>query len=160
MAKKSRKRLFDDLEAWAKRKNSFSINDFLKEKNLSFNEFENLANGKKKFMQIWEEAESQTWENIKNAIFTKSLHKSKIAQYIAEQDAFRDRDPEEVVCELERGQKKLELHLTAIGDIESLRKYGRTNYTINQIDALILCSLERGLIIKKDYEAILAIYND
>jgi len=62
--------------------------------------------------------------------------------------------------ELEGAQIKLELHLTAIGDTESLRKYGRIGCTTNQTEALMLCSLERGMITQKEYEEIMAIDDD
>lgn len=40
MARKSNKALFDELEAWSRRKNLFSVNEFLKEKEISLDEFE------------------------------------------------------------------------------------------------------------------------
>lgn len=160
MVRKSDKILFDELETWSRHKNALSINDFLKPKGIQINEFENLANSSKKFMKIWGQAESQAWENLINALFTKSLSRAKIAEYIKESNICQNRDPEEVMRELEGAQIKLELHLTAIGDTESLRKYGRIGYTTNQTEALMLCSLERGMITQKEYEEIMAIDDD
>jgi Zn-dependent oligopeptidase len=155
MVRKSDKILFDELETWSRHKNALSINDFLKPKGIQINEFENLANSSKKFMKIWGQAESQAWENLINALFTKSLSRAKIAEYIKESNICQNRDPEEVMRELEGAQIKLELHLTAIGDTESLRKYGRIGCTTNQTEALMLCSLERGMITQKEYEEIM-----
>jgi hypothetical protein len=160
MVRKSDKILFDELETWSRHKNALSINDFLKPKGIQINEFENLANSSKKFMKIWGQAESQAWENLINALFTKSLSRAKIAEYIKESNICQNRDPEEVMRELEGAQIKLELHLTAIGDTESLRKYGRIGCTTNQTEALMLCSLERGMITQKEYEEIMAIDDD
>ncbi|MBS0272679.1 MAG: hypothetical protein JSR85_08565 [Proteobacteria bacterium] len=66
-------------------------------------------------------------------------------------------DPEEVIQNLEDGQFKLELYLTAIGDTDSLKKYGRIGLKMNDTEALMRCSLERGLITKETYEQIMAI---
>ena len=52
---------------------------------------------------------------------------------------------------------KLELHLTAIGDTESLRKYGRLGIKIDDADALMLCRLERGTITEEQYREFMAI---
>ena len=156
MAKRSDERLFDDLEAWGQRKDSLLINDFLKEKKLSFDEFERLANSKKKYMKIWGQAESQAWENLLNALFKKSLPRSKIAEYINGSDICQNRDPEVVMHELEGAQIRLELYLTAIGDIKSLKKYGRIGLKMNDTEALMRCSLEHGMITQKDYEEIMA----
>lgn len=138
MTSKKDKALFDELEAWSRKKNSFSVNDFLKEKKIPLDEFERIANGSKRFMKIWGEAEDQAWENLQDALFTKSLPRSKIAEYIKEHDAFQGEDPEEVMCSLERIQARLEIYLTAIGDTESLRKYGRIGCKTNQMDAFML----------------------
>ena len=129
---KNNKALFDELEIWSRQKNAFSINDFLKQKSIQINEFENMANSSKKFMKMWGKAESQAWENVLNALFTKSLSRSQIAKYIKESDIAKTEIPEEVMRELERTQAMLELHLTAIGDTESLRKYGRIGCNFNR----------------------------
>ena len=100
MAKQSGKKLFEELEAWGRRKDSFSINDFLKEKKLSMDELKDLANNRKKFLEIWEDVESHIWANIKRALFTKRLPRIRIAQYIEEREAFQGRDPEEVIQSL------------------------------------------------------------
>lgn len=71
------KALFDELEIWSRQKDAFSINDFLKQKSIQINEFENIANSSKKFMKAWGQAESQAWENVINSLFTKSLPRSK-----------------------------------------------------------------------------------
>lgn len=160
MVRKCDKTLFADLEAWSSQKNSFSINDFLKQKGIQINDLENIANSSKKFMKIWGQAESQAWDNVLTALFTKSLPKSKIAEYIRESDVCQNRDPEEIMRELEMAQARLELHLIAIGDTESLRKYGRISRKVDQIEALMQCSLERGMITKKNYEEIMAIDDD
>ena len=75
-------------------------------------------------------------------------------------DVCQNRDPEEIMRELEMAQARLELHLIAIGDTESLRKYGRISRKVDQIEALMQCSLERGMITKKNYEEIMAIDDD
>ena len=152
------KKLFQELETWSRKKNSFSVNDFLKEKEISQNEFEQIANGSKKFMKIWGRAESQAWENVLDALFTKSLPRSRIAEYIKESDAFEGEDPEDVMQSLESMQLKLELHLTALGDTKSLRKYGRIGIgKMNDFDALMLCSLQRGMITEDQYREFVAI---
>ncbi|MGK5594255.1 MAG: hypothetical protein ACSNEK_02730 [Parachlamydiaceae bacterium] len=160
MIRKCDKALFDDLKACGRTKSAFSVNEFLKKKGIQINEFENIANSSKKFMKIWGQVESQTWDNLINALFTKSLPRAKIAKYIKESDICQNRDPEDVMRELEGAQIKLELHLTAMGDTESLRKYGRIGCTTNQTEALMLCSLERGMITKKEYEEIMATHDD
>lgn len=145
MVKQSDKRLFDDLEAWSRRKDSFSINDFLRENKLSFNDFERLANSNRKFMKIWGEAESQSWENVKNALFNKSQPKSKITKYIEEREVFQDSDPEEVIQSLERCKAKIDLYQKAMnGDFA----------------AIMQCSLERGMITQDQYEEAMAIPNE
>lgn len=158
--RKSDKALFADLEAWSRQKNAFSINDFLNQKGISINELENIADSSNKFMKMWGKAESRAWENVLNALFTKSLPRSKIAEYIKESDICINRDPEEVMRELESTQVGFELYLTAIGDTESLRKYGRIGCKVNQIEALMQCSLKLGMISQKDYEEIMAIDDD
>ncbi len=156
-ATQEHKRLFQELEQWSLRKNSFSVNDFLKEKKISLNEFEQIANGSKKFMKIWGRAESRAWENLQDALYAKSLPRSRIAEYIREHDVFQDRDPEEVMRSLEETQLKLELHLTALGDTESLKKYGRIGIgKMNDFDALMLWSLERGMITEEQYRDFVA----
>ena len=117
--------LFLELEQWSQRKDAFSVNDFLKEKGISLDEFEKIANINKKFMKVWGVAESRAWENVLDALCTKSLPRSQIAEYIKESEAFEGEDPEDVMQSLESLQLKLELHLTALGDTESLKKYGR-----------------------------------
>lgn len=87
-------------------------------------------------MKIWGSADSQAWANLQDALFKKSLPRSKIAEYIKESDLFQDRGPEEVMRSLEKTQFKLELYLTAIGDTESLRKYGRLA-KMNDTEALM-----------------------
>lgn len=146
------KELFKELEQWSQRKDAFSVNDFLKEKGISLDEFEQVANSRKKFMKIWGKAESRAWENVLDALYTKSLPRGQIAEYFKESDAFQDDDdPEEMMQNLEAGQAKFELYLTAIGDTESLRKYGQLGNTMNQDDAFMLCSLERGMITQEQY---------
>lgn len=59
--------------------------------------------------------------------------------------------------ELESAQAKLVLYLTAIGDTKSLRKYGRIGCKFDEIEALMRCSLERGMITQEDYEEVIAV---
>ena len=61
--------------------------------------------------------------------------------------------------DIETGQAKLELYLTAIGDTESLKKYGRLA-KMNETEALMKCSLERGLITEEQYLDFLQIEKD
>ncbi len=157
--KQDHKKLFQDLELWSQQKNAFSVNDFLKEKGIGISDFELIANSNKKFMKIWGASESKAWENVKNALFTKSLPRSKIAEYIKESDVFQEDDPEEVMQSLEKTQAQFELHLTAIGDTEALRKYGRLP-KMNQTEALMKCSFERGVITKEQYADYLQIKKD
>lgn len=157
---KSDKALFADLEAWSRQKNAFSINDFLKQKGISINELERIANNSDKFMQIWEKAESKALDNVLNALFTKSLPRLKIAEYIKDLDIFEGENPEEVMQNLEKGQAKLEQYLMAIGDTDSLKKYGRIGLKMDDSEALFRCCLERGMISQKDYEEIMAIDDD
>lgn len=51
---------------------------------------------------------------------------------------------------IETAQARLELYLTAIGDTQSLRKYGRLA-KMNETLALMKCSLERGVITEEQY---------
>lgn len=111
---KSNRALFDELEVWSRMKNSFSVSDFLKEKEISLDEFEQIANSNKKFMKIWSIAESKAWDNVKNSIFSKSLPRSKIVDYIKELDIFQGREAEEVMRGLKEGQEKLEMYLMAL----------------------------------------------
>lgn len=123
MAKQSSKKLFEELEAWSRRKDSFSINDFLKDRKLPMKELKSLANSRKKFIEILGEVESNIWENIKNAIFTKNLPRTKIAQYIEEREAFQGKDPEEVIQNLESIKEKVGLFRKAFsGDFVSSMK--------------------------------------
>jgi hypothetical protein len=157
--KQEHKKLFQHLEQWGQKKNSYSIDDFLKEKGIAISDFEPIANSSKKFMDIWGAAESQAWENLQDALFKKSLPRSRIAEYIRECDVFQDQDPEEVMQSLEETQAKLELYLTAIGDTESLRKYGRLA-KMNETEALMKCLLERGSITEEQYADYLQIEKD
>lgn len=142
MANQKDKRLFNELEAWSRKKDAYSINDFLREWKVSFEEFECIANRNNNFMKIWRLAEAQAWKNVQHALFTKSLPRSKIAQYIKENEEFQKSDPEEVMRNLESGQEKLELYEKAMrGDI----------------DALMKCSLIRGMITQEAYEELIAI---
>lgn len=153
--KQEHKKLFHELEQWSRRKDVFSIDDFLKEKNIHISDFEAMANRGKKFMKIWGKAESQAWENVLHALFTKSLPRARIAEYIKESDVFQGQDPEEIMQSLEAGQARFELYLTAIGDTDALQKYGHLN-KMGDIEALMKCSLEQGLINQKTYEEIMA----
>jgi hypothetical protein len=155
--KKDHKNLFSELEEWSHLKNAFSINEFLKEKGIDLSDFEMIANSNEKFMQIWGIAEERAWENVKNALFTKSLPRSKIAEYIKELDIFEGENPEEVMQSLENGQAKFELYLMAIGDTDSLKKYGRIGLKMDDSEALMKCCLDRGMISQKDYDEIMAI---
>lgn len=147
--------LFEELEAWSRKKTSFSLNDFLNEKEISLHKFEQIASSRKKFTKIWEVVTSQTWENVKNALFTRSLPRAQISHYISESDTFQGQDPDEIMQCLEEGQAKFELYLTAIGDTDLLKKYGRIG--INQTEALMKCSLARGMITQKNYDDIIKI---
>lgn len=142
--------LFAELKKWTKQKNSFSVNDFLKERSIDPSDFEQIANNSKSFMKICREAEANAWENVKDALYTKSLPRAKIAEYIKEDDTFQGEDPEEIMRDMESAQSKLETYLTALGDTKSLRKYGRLA-KINDMEALMKCSLERGVITEKQY---------
>ena len=88
--KQEHKELFSELEQWSQKKDSFSIDDFLKEKKVAFSDFEQIANSSKNFMKIWGIAENRAWENLKDALFKKSLPRSRIAEYIKESDTFQD----------------------------------------------------------------------
>jgi hypothetical protein len=46
---------------------------------------------------------------------------------------------------------------SAIGDTESLRKYGRIGNKIDDVDALMLYSLQRGMITEEQYREFVAI---
>jgi len=153
--KQQYKKLFIDLEKWSLQQDAFSVNEFLKEKSIAFSDFEAMANRDKKFMEIWEKAESQAWENVLRVLFTKRLPRVRIAEYIKESDAFQGQDPEEIMQSLEEGQARFELYLTAIGDTDALQKYGYLN-KMGDIEALMKCSLEQGVINQKTYEEIMA----
>jgi hypothetical protein len=157
--KKDYKKLFSELEKWSKQKDSYSIDDFLKERRIPFSDFELITNRSKKFMKIWDAAESQAWENLKDALFKKSLSRSRIAEYIIQSEAFQGDDPEEIMRNIETGQARFELYLTAIGDTQSLGKYGRLA-KLNDIEALMKCSLERRLITEDQYLHFLRIQKD
>ena len=158
-ARSDYKKLFSELEKWSQRKDVFSINDFLKEKGIGISDFELIANSSKKFMKIWGAAEDIAWENLTDALFKKSLPRSQIAEYIRQSEEFQGEDPEEVMRDIESGQAQFELYLTAIGDTESLRKYGRLA-KMNEIEALMKCSLERGVITEEQYLDFLQIEKD
>lgn len=157
--KQDHKKLFQELELWSQRKDAFSMNDFLKEKEISLDEFELIANSSKKFMKIWGVAEYRAWENLKDALFKKSQPRSLIAEYIRQSENFQGNDPEEIMQSLENTQVKFELHLTAIGDTESLRKYGRLP-KMNQTEAWMKCSFERGMITQEQCVEYLQIEKD
>lgn len=148
--KQNHKKLFQELKQWSRFQNAFSVKDFLKEKNICIYDFERIASSSEKFMKIWEAAESQAWKNLTDALFKKSLPRSRIAEYIKQSTDFQGDDPEEIMRNLESGQAKLELYLTAIGDTESLRKYGRLP-KMNEMEALMKYSLERRLITEEQY---------
>ncbi len=153
------KKIFPELEKWSRKKDSYSIDDFLKEKGVAFSDFELIANSSEKLMKIWGVAESQAWENLKDALFKNSLPRSRIAEYIKQSEVFQGQDPEEIMRSLEKTQAKLELYLTAIGDTESLRKYGRLA-NMNETEALMKCCLERGVITEEQYLDYLQIEKD
>lgn len=105
-------------------------------------ELKDLANNKKKFLEIWEDVESHIWANIKRALFTKSLPRIRIAQYIGEREAFLGRDSEEVIQSLESLKERVDLFRKAFsGDFVSLLK----------------CSLLCGIITQEQYEESMAI---
>ena len=158
--KQEHEKLFEELKLWSQRKDSFSINDFLKEREISFSDFDLIANSSSKFMKIWGAVEDIAWENIKTALFTKSLPRSRIAQYIQQDETFQGEDPEEVMQNLENGQIRLELYLTALGDIERLRKYGRIGCKENQVEALMKCMLARNMITQETYEETMSIKDE
>jgi hypothetical protein len=158
-ARAEHKKLFLEVEQWSQKKDSYSIDDFLKEKCIAISDFELIANSSKKFMKIWGVAESQAWENLKDALFKKSLPRSRIAEYIRECDVFQDQDPEGVMQSLEETQAKLELYLTAVGDTESLRKYGRLP-KMNETEALPKCLLQMGLMTEEHYASYLQAEKD
>lgn len=110
-------------------------------------------------MKIWGASEFKVWENVKNALFTKSLPRSKIAEYIRQSEDFQGEYPEQIMQNLEKTQVQLELYLTAIGDTESLRKYGRLA-KMNDTEALMKCSLEMGIITEEQYADYLQIEKD
>jgi hypothetical protein len=153
-------KLFQELELWSQQKDAFSVDDFLKEKGVAFSDFDLIANSNSKFMEIWGIADDIAWENLTNALFTKSLSRSRIAEYIKQCEAFQDRDPEEVMQSMVKGQERFELYLTAIGDTESLKKYGRIGCKDNQIEALMKCSLERGMITQEVYDEMMSIKDE
>lgn len=145
-------KLFEELEQWSQRKNAFSVDDFLKEKGVTFSDFDLIVNSSSKFMDIWVAAEDIAWENIQTALFKKSLPRSRIAEYIKQCEAFQGEDPEEVMQNIERAQIRLELHLTALGDTEGLRKHGRIGCKENQVEALMKCMLARNMITQETYK--------
>lgn len=150
------KTLFAELKAWGHQKNSYSVNDFLRERGISINALESIADTDAKFMKIWGLAESNAWENVTDALFTKSLPRSRIAAYIKEDDTFKGEDPEEIMRDLESAQAKLEIYLTAMGDTESLRKYGRLA-KMNDTESLMKCSLMSGAITQEEYQEFIEI---
>ena len=105
-------------------------------------DFENLANSRKTFLKVLDTAEAQIWENLKHALFAKSLPRSKIAQYIEEKEVFKDRDSEEVMQSLESCKEKVDLFRKALaGDFVSSMK----------------CSLLAGMITQEQYKEAMAI---
>ena len=60
---------------------------------------------------------------------------------------------------IERAQAKLELYLTAIGDTESLKKYGRLA-KMNEAEALPKLLFEMGLMTEEHYADYLQIKKD
>lgn len=137
--------LFSDLKAKSQKNSFFSIHEFLEDRSISFEEFERIANSRKKFMRIWGNAESQAWENLQESLFTKSVPRKEIEKYIRKEDIFQGEDPEEIMRGLERAQLTLELHLTAIGDKKALKKYGKLSNNIDYEEVLIQSSILRGL---------------
>ncbi len=159
-SKREHEQLFKELEQWSQRKDAFSVDDFLKEKGVPFSDFDLLANSNDKFMKIWCKADDIAWENIQTALFTKSLPRSRIAQYIQQDETFQGEDHEEVMRNLENGQIRLDLYLTALGDTEGLRKYGRIGCKENQVEALFKCMLERDMITQETYEETMSIKDE
>lgn len=99
-----KKELFAELKAWSRRDDAFSLNDFLKEREITFDEFELIANSGKKFREIWAIAESRAWENLKEALFKKKIPRSRIAEFIREQfNAFQGQIPK-MLCEILRAE--------------------------------------------------------
>jgi len=112
--KQEHKKLFQELEQCSHRKDSFSVDDFLKEKGISFSDFDLISEGSKKFGKIWGEAEHQAWENLQEALHTKSLPRSQIAEYIKQSEVFQDEDPEEVMHNLESGKARVDMYECAL----------------------------------------------
>jgi hypothetical protein len=75
--KQEYKKLFQELELWSQRKDSFLVGDFLKEKGIANSDFEMIAKRSDKFMEIWFKAKCRVWENIKKALSTNSLPESR-----------------------------------------------------------------------------------
>ena len=65
MTSKKDRELFDELEAWSRKKSSLSINDFLREKEISLSTLERIASSNKKCRSILGTAEYRVWENVK-----------------------------------------------------------------------------------------------
>lgn len=107
--KSDHKKLFFELEKWSNRKDAYSINEFLKVWEMAFSNFESIANNNPKFMKIWGIVESRVWENIKEALYTKSLPRSQIGEYIREGGLCGYDDPESYMKSLEETKTKMDL---------------------------------------------------
>lgn len=117
------KKLFNELKEWSCRKDVFSVNEFLKERGVSLFDFELIANGNKNFMKIWDIAEDKSWGNLREALYSKSISRSQIANYIKERDVFKDEDPEEIMQRIENVLERVKLHESAMnGDVDDMVK--------------------------------------
>jgi hypothetical protein len=143
MTSRCPEQLFAELDAWSHRKDIYSVNDFLKEKDVAYADFELMADGCEKSMQIWEVAASRAWDNLCEALHTQSLPRDKIAEYIRESDL--EGDPEEIMHTLEAGKAQLKLYEMALHVDDS------------DVTELIEASVMRGVITEGQYTKFLDI---
>jgi hypothetical protein len=88
-------------------------------------------------MKMWGVAEGNTWENIKEALYSKSLPRSQIGEYLIERGLLGHDDPESLMRILESTKQRIDIYERALsGDTMALLKL----------------SLNEGKITQKEYD--------
>jgi hypothetical protein len=101
-------RLFFDLKAWSLKKDSFSINDFCKQRGMALSELKLMANDNERPGKIIGEVISQLFENALQGYERNEITRDTLREYLKTEHGFED--PEFVIesVEYEMGLKESE----------------------------------------------------
>lgn len=83
------KKFFQELEKWSQKKSSYSIDDFLKEKNVSDQQLGDRASGRSSFYLAIGNAVCQCLENAYKAWKSKEISRDQFSTYLIQSGLFR-----------------------------------------------------------------------